>query len=110
MVKYLPDALDAVFAALSDPTRRAITVRLTKGQASVSELAKPFDLTLPGVMKHLAVLEQASVIDHWKDGRVRYCRLTPQSLESAAAWIERYTTFWHAQFDALDTFLREDGS
>jgi DNA-binding transcriptional ArsR family regulator len=110
MVKCSPGDLDAVFAALADPTRRAITVRLTKGQASVSELAEPFALTLPAVMKHLAVLEHASLIEHWKEGRVRYCRLSPQPLESAAAWIEHYTTFWHAQFDALEAFLREDGT
>jgi DNA-binding transcriptional ArsR family regulator len=110
MVKCSSDDLDAVFSALADPTRRAITVRLARGQASVSEIAEPFDLTLPAVMKHLAVLEHASLIEHWKEGRVRYCRLSPRPLESAAEWIEHYTTFWQAQFGALEAFLREDTS
>jgi DNA-binding transcriptional ArsR family regulator len=109
------DSLDATFAALADPTRRAILARLAAGETSVSELAGPFDMSLPAVMKHLGRLERAGLMVAEKDGRVRRCRLAAQPLTEAAAWIARYGTFWEQRFDALDRFLganapREDPS
>jgi DNA-binding transcriptional ArsR family regulator len=99
------DRLDATFAALSDPTRRAILARLAQGETSVSELAGPFDMTLPAVLKHLDCLERAGLLVAQKDGRVRRCRLEAQPLTEAAAWIARYRIFWEQRFDALDHFL-----
>jgi len=98
-VKYREHSLDAVFAALSDPTRRAITERLAVGPASVSELAAPFDVTLPAIVKHLAVLEHAGLVEHKKDGRVRYFGLVPDQLEAVAEWLQRYGPFWSERFD-----------
>lgn len=94
--------LDAVFAALSDPTRRAIVEHLAAvGEASVSDLAEPFDMSLAGVSKHLRVLDRAGLLDHGKRGRVRYCRLAPEPLRSADAWLERYRAFWATRLDSL---------
>jgi len=109
MVKHQSSSLDAVFAALGDPTRRAIAERLAGGAASVSELAEPFELTLPAIVKHLGVLEHAGLVEDWKEGRIRYCRLVPEQLDRAAAWIDQYTTFWRARFDGLHEFLRTEG-
>jgi DNA-binding transcriptional ArsR family regulator len=108
MAKYERGSLDAVFAALADPTRRAMTERLARGDASVSELAAPFDLSLPSVTKHLAVLEHATLVEHWKEGRVRWCRLVPGPLEDADAWIDHHRAFWSARFDGLRAYLREE--
>jgi DNA-binding transcriptional ArsR family regulator len=108
MVKHQSSSLDAVFAALADPTRRAITERLAGGAASVTELAEPFELTLPAVVKHLGVLEHAGLVEHWKEGRTRYCRLVPDQLDRAAAWIDQYRTSWRARFDGLHDFLRKE--
>jgi DNA-binding transcriptional ArsR family regulator len=108
MVKYMPSSLDAVFGALADPTRRAIAERLAEGPASVSELAEPFQVTLPAIVKHLAVLEHAGLVENRKEGRVRYCRLVPEQLDVAAVWIERYATFWRDRFDGLHRYLREE--
>jgi DNA-binding transcriptional ArsR family regulator len=102
-----PDHLSATFGALADPTRRAILARLTKGQASVTELAKPFDMTLPAVSKHLKVLERAGLIARGREAQWRPCRLKPQPLEEAAAWVERYRRFWEQSLDRLDEHLRE---
>jgi DNA-binding transcriptional ArsR family regulator len=107
--------LDATFAALADPTRRAILARLALGETSVSELAGPFDMSLPAVMKHLDCLERAGLLVAQKDGRVRRCRLEAEPLTEAAAWIARYRIFWEQRFDALDRYLgatapREDPS
>jgi DNA-binding transcriptional ArsR family regulator len=110
MVKCSPDPLNAVFSALADPTRRGITERLWHGPASVSELAQPYAVTLPAVVKHLAVLERAGLVEHWKEGRVRRYRLVPDPLEPATAWIARYTRFWNAQLGSLQTFLRDGGT
>src|SRR5207244_697057 len=93
MVKYAPSSLDAVFGALADPTRRAIAERLAAGPASVTELAGPFEVTLPAILKHLAVLEHAGLVERRKEGRVRYCRLVPEQLETVAAWIDHYGAF-----------------
>jgi DNA-binding transcriptional ArsR family regulator len=106
MAKYERGSLDAVFAALADPTRRAMTERLARGDASVSELAEPFALSLPTVTKHLAVLEHASLVEHWKEGRVRYCRLAPAPLERADDWIAQHRAFWRERFAGLHEHLR----
>src|SRR5436190_4316429 len=105
MVKYEGNALDATFAALADPTRRAILARLASREASVTELARPFRISLPGVHKHLRVLERAGLLAHTKHGRVRRCRLRAQPMKDAARWIERYRRFWEYQFDALAKYL-----
>src|SRR2546429_7869535 len=93
--------LDAVFSALSDPTRRAIVERLADGEASVSDLAAPFDMSLVAVTKHLRVLERAGLLDHRKRGRVRYCRLSPAPPRSADDWLARSRVFLHAPPPAL---------
>jgi DNA-binding transcriptional ArsR family regulator len=107
MVKYsLPEApLDATFGALSDPTRRAILARLALGEATVTELAAPFDVSLPAVSKHLRVLESAGLLHREIDGRIHRCRLAPQPMKDAARWIEQYRMFWENQFDALAKYL-----
>ena len=107
MVKYSKPQLDATFAALSDATRRGILTRLAQGEASVSDLAAPFDISLPGVVKHLQVLERAKLITRRKQGRVNRCRLVAGPMKSAAEWIEHYRQFWERQFDALARFLEE---
>jgi DNA-binding transcriptional ArsR family regulator len=105
MVKYSSDALDKTFAALSDPTRRAILARLVQGNASVSELAAPFAMSLPAISKHLRVLEQAGLVERTKDGRVHHLRLVARPLHEAAAWIAHYQQFWEQQLAALADFL-----
>ena len=110
MVKYEPVTLDGVFAALADPTRRAITQRLAASEASVSELAEPFDMTLPAISKHLGVLEQAGLIERRKEGRVRYCRLVPGPLELAEEWIAHYLAFWNDRFTGLHDHLRRENA
>jgi DNA-binding transcriptional ArsR family regulator len=106
MVKHAPARLDAVFSALADPTRRAIVEQLAEGERSVSELAEPFDVSLPAVTKHLRVLEGAGLLAHRKEGRVRHCRLVAEPMSEALAWIERYRVFWDARFDALAAHLK----
>jgi DNA-binding transcriptional ArsR family regulator len=109
MVKQLqqgPEELDAIFAALSDPTRRAIVVRLSEGEASVSELAEPFDVSLPAVTKHLGVLERAGLLAHHKEGRVRRCRLVPETMRAADDWLARYRVFWDKRLDSLSTHIK----
>ena len=105
MVNNEPALLDATFAALSDATRRGILARLATGEASVTELAKPYDMSLPAVSKHLRVLESAGLVARSKDGRVHRCRLEAAPLKSAADWIEHYRRFWEAQLDSLQRFL-----
>jgi len=97
--------LDAVFAALADPTRRAILARLAKGEASVNELAEPFDMSQPAVSKHLRVLERAGLISRGRDAQRRPCRLEAKGLESASEWLERYRELWEANFARLDRLL-----
>jgi len=101
------DHLSITFGALADPTRRAILARLTKGEASVTELAKPFDMTLPAISKHLKVLERAGLITRSRDAQWRPCRLKAHRLEDAADWVERYRVYWERSFDRLDEHLRE---
>ena len=107
MVKYLSAPLDTTFAALADPTRRAILARLAHGEASVTELAEPFDISLPAVSKHLRVLERAGLLAQAKEGRVRRCQLVADPLKDAADWIARYQQFWEGQFDALAGYLSQ---
>ena len=99
--------LSATFGALADPTRRAILARLSKGHASVLELAEPFDMTQPAISKHLKVLERAGLIARGRDAQRRPCRLEPQRLKQAAEWIGTYRQFWEASFDRLDNYLNE---
>ena len=106
MVKY-NRALDATFRALADPTRRSIVAALSRGQASVSELARPHRMSLPAVMKHLRVLERAGLVTQRKFGRTRRCKLAPRPLKKAEAWISQYRRFWESQFDALDRYLAQ---
>jgi DNA-binding transcriptional ArsR family regulator len=101
------DTLDATFAALADPTRRAILARLASGEASVNELAEPFDMTLPGVSKHLKVLERAGLISRSRVAQSRPCRLEAAPLREAADWVVRYRRFWEGSFDRLEDYLRE---
>src|SRR5207249_7363458 len=101
------DHLSATFAAIADPTRRAILARLASGQASVTELAKPFDMTLPAVSKHLKVLEHAGLISRGRDAQWRPARLETARLRAAARWLERYRIFWEQSLDRLDAHLRE---
>src|SRR3954468_22143405 len=101
MAKYQAGSLDAVFSALADPTRRAMTERLRRGEASVSALAEPFDFALPTVTKHLRALEHAGLIEHWKQGRVRHVRLAPEPLEQADLWLAQYRAFWGQRFAGL---------
>jgi DNA-binding transcriptional ArsR family regulator len=107
MVNYRTTRLDDTFAALSDPTRRAILARLARGEASVTQLARPFRVSLPAVSKHLRVLERAGLISRERDGRIHRCRLEADRMREAAAWITRYRKFWERQFDALEKYLEE---
>ena len=101
------DTLDATFAALADPTRRAILARLASGEASVNELAEPFDMTLPGVSKHLKVLERAGLISRGRVAQSRPCRLEAAPLREAADWVEGYRRLWEGSFDRLEDYLTE---
>jgi DNA-binding transcriptional ArsR family regulator len=101
------DHLSFTFAALADPTRRAILARLGNGEASVTELAAPFDMSLPAISKHLKVLERAGLIARSKEAQYRPCHLNPKPLKEAADWIEHYRQFWEQSFDRLDEYLRE---
>lgn len=98
--------LDATFAALADPTRRAILARLAEGEATVTELAAPFEMSLPAISKHLKVLERAGLVLRGRDAQWRPCRLDARPLEEAAAYIEGYRQFWEASFDRLDDYLK----
>ena len=107
MVKYAEVALDHVFGALADPTRRAILARLASGQTSLMELAQPHKMSLVAVQKHVRVLERAGLVETEKEGRVRRCTLQPKPLRTAAEWIEFYQKFWEGQFDALEQYIEE---
>jgi DNA-binding transcriptional ArsR family regulator len=102
-----PDRLDATFAALADPTRRAILARLASGEASVAELAEPFAMTQPAISKHLKVLERAGLISRGRDAQRRPRRLEAQPLAEATAWLEAYRRFWAGRFERLDALLDE---
>lgn len=99
--------LDAVFSALADPTRRAILARLTEGEASVGDLAAPFDISGPAITKHLKVLEKAGLITRGREAQWRPARLQPEGLKTVADWLEHYRRFWDASFDRLDAYLRQ---
>ncbi|HTN76657.1 MAG TPA: metalloregulator ArsR/SmtB family transcription factor [Pirellulaceae bacterium] len=101
------DQLSATFAALADPTRRAILARLSAGEASVTELAKPFQMSLPGISKHLKVLEKSGLITRSREAQWRPCRLEPQRLREVADWVEHYRLFWEQSFDRLAEHLSE---
>jgi DNA-binding transcriptional ArsR family regulator len=101
------DHLSTTFAALADPTRRAILARLTTGEASVTELAEPFEISMPAVSKHLRVLERAGLITRGREAQWRPCRLKAKPLEEATEWLERYRQFWEARFQRLDALLAE---
>ena len=105
MVKLRDNALDLTFSALGDSTRRAILARLALGDASVGELAAPFEMSLPAVSKHLKVLERAGLLARDKQGRVHRCRLDPEPMRQAEVWIGHYRRFWEERFDALDEYL-----
>ena len=105
MVNFNSQALDTTFAALADSTRRGILSRLREGEASVSQLAEPFDISLPGILKHVRVLEEAGLIARTKEGRVSRCRLAAESLKDAAEWIAHYQRVWERQLDALARHL-----
>jgi DNA-binding transcriptional ArsR family regulator len=100
-----PDRLDATFAALADPTRRSILTRLAEGDATVSELAKPFAISQPAISKHLKVLERAGLITRTPRAQWRLCRLDPAPLEAAVEWLDRYRRFWDGSFDRLAEHL-----
>jgi DNA-binding transcriptional ArsR family regulator len=102
-----PDRLSNTFAALADPTRRAILARLTAGQASVTELAEPFQMTMPAVSKHLKVLERAGLVARGRQAQWRPCRLEGEPLRDVAEWMEPYRRFWDESFDRLDEYLQE---
>jgi DNA-binding transcriptional ArsR family regulator len=101
------DVLDVTFAALADPTRRAILARLARGEASVMELAEPFAMTQPAVSKHLKVLERAGLISRGRDAQRRPCRLEARPLKAATDWLENYRQYWEESFQRLDTLLDE---
>ncbi len=103
----IEDELSVTFAALADPTRRAILARLAQGDATVNELAAPFNLSLPGVSKHLKVLQHAGLISQGRRAQWRPCRLEPARLKQAADWISTYRQVWEERFDRLDEYLRE---
>lgn len=101
------DHLSATFAALADPTRRAILARLSLGETSVTELAEPFDMTMPAVTKHLKVLEKAGLISRGKAKQWRPCKLKAQPLKDVANWVEQYRQFWEQRLDRLEEYLRQ---
>jgi len=104
-----PRAVDEVFAALADPTRRAILGRLNEGEASVSELAAPFSVSLPAIAKHVRVLERAGLLTHHKTGRVRCCRIVVDRLQLASDWLETYPAFWSSPLDAPADHIESGG-
>ena len=101
------DHLSTTFAALADPTRRAILARLSLGETSVSELAEPFDMSLPAISKHLKVLERAGLIARGREAQWRPCRLEAGPMKQAIAWLEHYRQFWEQSFDRLEDYLRQ---
>jgi DNA-binding transcriptional ArsR family regulator len=107
MLNKPPDHLSTTFAALADPTRRAILARLASGEASVTELSEPFKISLPAISRHLKVLEHAGLIARGREAQWRPCRLEAGPLKDVAGWVEHYRRFWDQSFDRLDDYLRE---
>ena len=101
------DLLSITFAALADPTRRAILAQLAQGEASVTELAKPFEISLPAISKHLKVLERAHLITRSREAQWRLCQLSPEPLKEVDHWLERYRQFWEESLDCLDDYLQK---
>jgi DNA-binding transcriptional ArsR family regulator len=101
------DHLSPIFAALADPTRRAMVARLSEGEATVGELAAPFDMSLPAISKHLKVLQRAGLVEQGRQAQWRPCRLRPEPLRDVASWLERYREFLGERYDRLDAYLRE---
>lgn len=110
MVNYQAEALNLTFSALADPTRRAILERLSFGDSSVTDLAEPFDVSLPAISKQLRVLERAGLLTQEKDGRVRRCRLEALPMKEAVEWIAQYRRFWEDQLDSLAKYLEAASS
>jgi DNA-binding transcriptional ArsR family regulator len=106
-MRVSPNRLDRTFAALADPTRRAILARLASGEASVTELARPFDMSLPAISKHLKVLERAGLIVRGREAQWRPCRLEARPLKGAADWLASYRVFWEQSLDRLENYLKE---
>jgi DNA-binding transcriptional ArsR family regulator len=102
-----PDRLSATFSALADPTRRAILARLASGETTVSELASPFEMSLPAVTKHLKVLQRAGLISQGRQAQWRPCKLEAQPLQDVSNWVEQYRQFWELRLDRLEEYLRE---
>lgn len=107
MVNQITGDLDSVFSALADPTRRSILERLSHGDATVSELAEPFDISLPAISKHLTVLEHAGLLVRQREGRMRICHLSVGPMQGAADWLSHYRAFWEDQLDALEEYLND---
>lgn len=107
MVQYSPTHLDASFGALSDATRRGVLSQLGRADASITDLAEKFEMTLTGMKKHVSILEHAGLVTTKKVGRVRTCKLGPRRLEAETAWIERYRKLWDERFDALNAVVEE---
>lgn len=103
----ITDGLSLTFAALADPTRRAILTRLAEGESTVTELAEPFDMTMPAITKHLKVLERAGLIDRGRRAQWRPCTLNPAPLKTASDWMAQYREFWEQSLDRLDEYLKE---
>jgi DNA-binding transcriptional ArsR family regulator len=103
----MSDHLSTTFAALADPTRRAILARLALGETSVNELAQPFDISLPAISRHLKVLERAGLISRGRDAQWRPCKLNPGQLKTAADWLDEYRRYWEESFDRLDEYLKK---
>ena len=104
----IQEQLDATFAALADPTRRAILARLAKGDSTVGDLARPFEISRPAISKHLRVLERAGLVQRARDGRLSRCGLDASPMRDAAEWVEQYRQFWERQLDALARYLEEE--
>jgi DNA-binding transcriptional ArsR family regulator len=107
MVHYVSSGLDASFSALSDATRRGVLERLGRADASITDLARTFDMTLTGMKKHVGILERAGLVSTEKVGRVRTCKLGPRRLDEVTAWTERHRQVWASRFDELDTVVEE---
>jgi DNA-binding transcriptional ArsR family regulator len=103
----ITDHLSTTFAALADPTRRAILAQLASGECSVTKLAEPFDMSMPAVSKHLRVLEHAGLVSRGREAQWRPCRLQPAPLKDVADWVERYRAIWEGRLDRLDSYLKE---
>lgn len=104
------DTLSTTFAALADPTRRAILARLAQGETSVGDLSQPFDMSAPAISRHLRVLEGAGLITRRPQGQLRICTLEPDALKAASDWVERYRVFWEGSLDRLDALLAEEAT